>query len=720
MRIFKKKPLMLLVLALVALALFSYIGKLPLEVLSVDRIWLYERGVGEAGEELEGGWWRVLATTKSTADVRFIQLNHTKMEEEELYADDFPQDVVVQGEIYVSVWQSQEPYWVIPIKHIETITVTPRTVGTYYSHSGLEWGFVKDEREGAVVEPVVVSLWELDLAQKKVIVPFTVEALKTSGENVGPLQTDDERAQEVTAGKYNFEFSYSDISSGEMSTKIVFYSPNDATEAVKLNLIWTFGDYDRYSWTENFLFVTSETAGPISSINTFGVADLTAIRTELTAQSNDLWTFNNYWFGGPAASNAVFKGTTYTNTPGTTDPEEFRGYLELWDDGTPKPVVRYGLDIEEADYLCEGYGYGGVHNLFEYPGWYAPTSDNGEGIEVSEGWYYRYPTAPNIYSDRDNLKPKGLSICNYLASDTIAPVTEAAHIGFQRKTLDYWGYGFEGDIPDEYKVYMPTAARSWLFTLDVSTEIVDTVVVQQNYIDVELSDFTLDKTIVPAGEEATIVTELHNKSPFRGAVSVGITPPEDLIFTCTISGGDGSVTFEADETKTVTFTVLNKGLLTEDVSGAFTFKAINEEPRTTALREFELMFKAGAGVPKTKLHVTVLDADTNAPLSGILVQAWWGLDEQYYLSASTAEGLAIINMEYYEGIVRVSASDPSGKYLSQEQPSVSVSEGDNYLTFKLIEGTEPPDYSWLLWIFLAGFATVTVIVIIKKRRSIWT
>lgn len=708
----KKSMLFLVSIAIILIFIVTQVPTKSLTILSVDRIYLHERGVGEAGEELKGGWWRVTATTKDTANVRFIQLNHTKMEEEGKFVGDFPDDVVVQGEIYFSVWQSQEPYWVIPPKLVDTITVTPRMAGCYA-------GIFGEKDETVVAEPVTVSLWELDLAQKKVVVPFTVQALKISGENVASLTTDDPRAeQQGILPIYRFKFSYSDISSGEMTEKITFYNPQDTTEVVKLNLVWVFGDYDRYSWNENFLFVTSETGGPISSTNTFNIYDKRDIVEELDYTQGSDWSFYHYWFGG---------GNTFLGCGAAWAglfPELGYGYDKLihtWDDGTVKPTVMVGI-FER----CIGEGYVSeakdVWDMYQYAGWYTPAPDNGEGVDAEDWWNKRYPTQPNIYSDRENLKPTGLSICNYLASSVYPPNHKSEnlqyhHIPFERRNPDYWGHGCEGDIPSEYKVYMPTAARSWLFTLDVSTEIVDTVVVEQNYIDVELQDFNLDRSIVYASDEATVTVELHNKSPYRGAASVGISPPDALRFTCTITGGDGSLTFEADEPKTVTFKILNKGLLTEDQTGTFTFKVVNDEPRTTAQKQFDLTFKAGLAIPKTQLNATVLDADSNQPLSGILVQAWWGLNEEHYQSASTHEGLAIINMEYYDGTVRIVASDSAGVYASQEK-TVSVHEGSNKVTFRLVKGDVVfAGFPWWLTIIIVIIAGAVIIMYAIQRKK---
>jgi len=700
----------MLVLAIVVVASvivgFQY-GGVKLVVLSVDRIWLYQRGIGAAGQELKGGIWRVEATTMSGAELQFLQLNETAMKEKAVNPNDFPSDVDVLGEIYFAVWPGQ-PYWEIPFKYLGRVEVTPQTFGTYFTDHPSQVTTV-------FVNSASIDMWTLDLSQKRVHIPFTVQALKTKGDNLGDLQTTDSRASKTTSGLYTFDFSYSQIVSGEMSEVITFFNPRDIQETVKMTLQWVIGDVDKYSWTQNFLFITHPVGPdnpnePINSMNTFDAADKTAILTQLNWQSGNDWTVCRYWFGG----GNVFKGTSEYPNPKT-------GTVIPFSDGSPSATVHVSGQAYDA-LLSEGFDEGDYHNTtncFQYSGWYVPYPNNNEGPSTDVWYDRRYPTAPNVYSDRENLKPSGLSIINYLASKIVAPVTGYTHIAFSRFNPDYWGYGYTGDIPDAYKVMMPTSARAWLFTLDISTEICDTVVVQESYIDVILQNpLSIDKTTLFANDEATITANLHNNSPFSGTTNVGIVPPDSLRGSCSISGGDGSMLFGASESKTVTLRVKNTGLLTADTQGTFLFEVKNAEPRITAQQSFVLMFKAGlTSEPITCVHLIALDADTKKTLSGMLVQVWWGLDLSKYQSGSTVEGLAKVDLDYgYEGPCKIVVTDSQEVY-KEWKSSPSLVKGENPIVAEMVkEKPIPPDWTWLILVVLITVAIAVVAVIMTKGK----
>jgi hypothetical protein len=707
----KKKELWTIIgLALVLLVLYGFLSSplttRTLDILSVSKISLVERGVGGPGQELKGGRWRVLATS-SEAVTQYLVLNQTVMKD---YAGtDFPPDVAVLGGIYVRVSQVQNPYFAIPLKYLGEVEVLPKTYATHIT------GVIAyPEKYTAVsVEPVKVSLWELDLSQKKVIIPFKVQAIKSSGENSSFLVTDHPKA--VKQGMfYSFELSYSDIISGQYSENIKFYNPLNQQEWITITLQWAFGDWDRYQWNTNYVFVADVSGGSISPLNMFRREDYTKIQSMLDWRQQDDWSFMHYWFGG----GNLFKGTTVY---GLFDQAYSRPFL-VWEDKTPMAWVEGWEGSTYAKGLvCEGYASGSskAHDLYEYSGWYTPSSSNEVNYSpIPSDWYnYRFPTSPNIYSDREELLPRGLSIVNYLGSEVEAPVTKAKKSALQRINPDIWGNGYSGEIPEGYKVFMPLNARQWLFTMDISTEICDTVVVEQNYVYVKLvKPLSISGQTVPANGEVTVTAEVKNFANYAGRATLGIVPPQNLVYSTTVYGG-GETYFEANETKTVIFRVLNTGLLTQKTGGTFTFQILNTHGDVTDNATFVLEFAAGLGV-STSIKFTVVDVEGDKPISGALVAVEWGLNFENRQTASTTAGYAEIGLGPYEGPVKVSVSKE--EYYSQTD-AFTVSFGTNSKTFRLVKkGTTPPfDWTWIILIvvIVALAASLALVVTRKKKRE---
>jgi len=705
-----KKYLVVAVILVVFVALGTSL--FSAEVLSVDRIWLYERGVGSEGEELQGGVWRVTATTSDTK-IQYLHLNDQTMEANQQYSGDFPSDVDVNGMIYVKVSQPYNPYWIIPITDLGTIEVVPEMQGIH---------IVDGATGGVAADSVKVRLWSLNLAQKKVIIPFEVVAAKTLGENSGYLKTDDSRAKEVIDAEgyqaYQFEISQSDIVDGQLS-QIPFYNPLDTSETMKFTLQWVFGDYDKYSWNENLLFVTAEDVEDVTPRTeiTFLASNEQAIKSQLSWQSGNDWSFCRYWYGG----GNVFKGSSQKAIGSL-----FTGTIIDGIPGKSQGLVRAPPPSATLEHLAEGFKSRTTTqiDIFEYPGWYTP---NKHAVEVPDNWeepndwmYWRRPLTPNVLSDTAS-NPEGLSILNYLASSVKAPVTGLVHTPFPNRNPDVWGEGVGGYIGTEGRiaVLLPTAARKWLFTLDVSTQLADTVVVLQDYIDVSIvTPLSFDQTTLSSGETATGTVKLKNNSPFSGVVSVKIDSPNNLKYTTTISGTGSALSFGAGEEKLLNIQVTNTGLLDEQETGTFKLTVTNQEPRETASQSFTMTFKPGLGVPNSLLAVTTKDADSGAKISGITLNARWGVDNEHSRSATTSNGEATLDLDKFEGPVTVVAKDYTDTYESEETV-VQVEPGTSTLTFHLIKKTTPggSGLDWSLVVLVLGVSSIAAMSLFGLRRK---
>jgi len=717
----QKKYLLIGIAILVLFALGSTL--FSGEILSVDRIWLHQRGVGQAGDELKDGVWRITATSQSTK-VQFLQINEDVMKANQEEIGDFPSDLDVNGEIYVTVSQPYNPYWVIPVNDLGIVEVVPQMQGVHLTN-GPSGAYLADSDK--------VRLWSLNLAQKKVVIPFEVTAAKIIGENTGWLKTDDPRGKQITNQEgwviYSFEISQSDIVAGDLS-EIIFYNPNDSTETFKINLQWAFGDYDRYSWDENFLFVTPENIDNLSPTQeiTFLASNEQAIRSQLNWQSGNDWTFCRYWYGG----GNVFQGTAIYEAGLFGDKVEV-SYKVHEVNGKPFPFIDINkgqASIPSLKLLSEGFVSGTTEatDIFEYAGWYTPHNNAVEkppSISSPNDWKnWRYPLTPNVFADTAST-PIGKGILNYLAGSNKAPVTGYTHSAFPRRNPDIWGSGIGGNIGvnGQIGVVLPSAARSWLFTLDISTQLVDTVVVREDYINVDITQpLSFDRYTLNAGETATGTVKLRNTSPYSGTVSVGIQSPDNLKYTAEISGGDGAMDFNAGEEKTVTFTIKNTGLLDEQLSGTFRFSVTNQQPRETASQSFSMTFKPGLGIPNSLLDITTMDAETGTKVSGIAINARYGVNSESSRSGTTSNGECVLDLGKYEGPVTVVASDYQGRYNSKEVV-VQVKAGNNPLTIHLIpKGSASLPFDWTF--FLVGSAVVGIALLVfmywrKKGFGLW-
>lgn len=417
-----------------------------------------------------------------------------------------------------------------------------------------------------------------------------------------------------------------------------------------------------------------------------------------------------------------FKGTS--KAPGTGGFIEFSGSIVEDGGKSSAQIVAPPYVFQGKTLLSEGYVSGATQTtgIYQYPGWYTPKEGCVENptVFVSDWHFWRYPLTPNVRANTQS-QPDGLSILNYLPSSVVAPVSGLTHTPFSRQSPDVWGEGCGGTIGvnGQIGVSLPTAARSWLFTLDVSTELADTVVVRQDYIDVSISkSLTFDQYTLNAGETAIGTVTLKNNSPFGGVVSVYIESPDSLKYTTSISGTDGALFFAHGEEKALTVKVTNNGLLDEEASGTFKFSVTNQQPRETASQTFKMTFKPGLGVANSLLAVTTKDADSEAKLSGINIRASYGVDGGLSRTGSTENGECVLDLGKYEGPVTVSAVDYSGKYESEETV-VQVQPGTTALTLHLIpvgSGAGPEGVDWFTAIVILGVGVAVVFALMSWRK----
>jgi hypothetical protein len=340
------------------------------------------------------------------------------------------------------------------------------------------------------------------------------------------------------------------------------------------------------------------------------------------------------------------------------------------------------------------------------------------------------PVGANVITDKNNLRPTGLSVVDFLAAQSINGVSK---LGIPAQNYNIWGqsqtnpvsgsiksYAGAGGADSSLDVAIPLTARSWAFQLDVSTDLVDTVVIQQNYVHVVIDSFTVDRDTVSSGDSAIVTATLRNTNSFSGLAMQGFSLPVSLATSCQITGG-GGLYFEPNETQTVNLLITNTGNLVNDTKADFTYSVMNTHGDTTASKTITLTFTAGLGVPDTTLVVNTLIKGTNEPVNGLKVSVYYGQTGALSQTLDTSGGVAQFDLALETGACTLKITDPAGRYADQAD-YFNIAQGANSKTYYF--STENPATNALPWELIIIIAIVAVALIgvggiayyVKKKR----
>jgi hypothetical protein len=733
------RKLGLSVLALTAILIVSIILLVPLNLLqnsvwSVSNINLVQNGTNTANGTVTGGDWRVVGTTDNSI-IQYVTLNQTTMKN---MPGTFPSGIAVLGSVTFGIVQSQPPYWHVPLTRIEDITVYPTTYGEYKT----------GEDTAHSTPPLTVTLWKTDQSQKALIIPFTVGVLKTGGSKLGSLVTDYPGAvlQHSAQGDYySMSVSFYSIAQMQQPQVITWYNPQDTSQTVTMTLLFTVGGSE-FDWTQDYIVVTEQNGGQVLSNNVFPYSSLNQIETELNPALGSSTNFESYWFGGGAWQAEGYFTEPSMGGPVNYGPASSYGIpsnLARRADGSMSPVfpippIPNGMGTlpfpASIGVDSEGYKYPTTTvdpSAPSFPGWYVPAPANTEGIAISGDWQnYRLPVGANVITDKNNLRPTGLSVVDFLAAQSINGVSK---LGIPAQNYNIWGqsqtnpvsgsiksYAGAGGADSSLNVAIPLTARSWAFQLDVSTDLVDTVVIQQNYVHVVIDSFTVDRDTVSSGDSAIVTATLRNTNSFSGLAMQGFSLPASLATSCQITGG-GGLYFEPNQTQTVNLLITNTGNLVNDTKADFTYSVMNTHGDTTASKTITLTFTAGLGVPDTTLVVNTLIKGTNEPVNGLKVSVYYGQTGALSQTLDTSGGVAQFDLALETGACTLKITDPAGRYADQAD-YFNIAQGANTKTYYF--STENPATNALPWELLIIIAIVAVALIgvggiayyVKKKR----
>jgi len=249
----------------------------------------------------------------------------------------------------------------------------------------------------------------------------------------------------------------------------------------------------------------------------------------------------------------------------------------------------------------------------EYPGWDLSTT-------------LITPRTPNTFTDDPYSTPRGQSLSNYLLTKGFSLIPKSQ--------LDIWKQGYEITSDNKLRVYLPRASVSSLITLQISTELADSVVYQPFVGEFRITDvkwesgetkpkisdkqlvYVTVKQIADITATGTIWTEV---SP--SGTQVSVTPKTDTI------------TLGKDQTYTFRFEVMNLGV-SKETGIKITFKV------TDSLGNLDATASAEATLIVGEATLVVYTTGESPPNSGAIfvngVQKTRNYGNQYRESLPTS------------------------------------------------------------------------------------
>ena len=319
---------------------------------------------------------------------------------------------------------------------------------------------------------------------------------------------------------------------------------------------------------------------------------------------------------------------------------------------------------------------------------------------ISDMWYIPY----QIYVWRNPPPINGkqyMGVMSYLASK------------FERPNLDIAGCGYK-ILDDEVKIYLPYRSYNWLYTIQISTELVDTYVIRESLAKAKITEAKWTSTgtsTVEIADKETLEVTVKNEGQEGNIQLIFEKKPSDAPIEIRSTG-----TFlRKDETKTLTVTVTNLGV-TEKYSGELVIKAVNDKGETTDTYTVKFVLLPTTG--RTSLVVKVLEEGTNRKVGGLYVIVKWADTSK---GDYTVDGVVSFNLGTWQGKVLIVTEETLLYESATKETTVEL--GTNEVTIHVKPKTETPLTSLPvnLVAIMFGIIAVTAIVIfilVKSRKGV--
>jgi hypothetical protein len=270
------------------------------------------------------------------------------------------------------------------------------------------------------------------------------------------------------------------------------------------------------------------------------------------------------------------------------------------------------------------------------------------------------------------------------------------------------------------------AGASWAVWVDISSELADAIIITENYLNVQIQNFTLGANEVQPGSSVTLKMDLVNTLDIDGQVQLVLQVKEPIPFD---SSGTGLISFNSKEVKKNYQVVIYNSYantLREKITGHFTLAVWNGEKYTSSV-DFVLTFLPGAGLPNTGISVRCVNK--NNPSQGIesvSITVFWGSSkEKVARGITTKGGYASITLDIpFEGKIDIIAVDNYGRFYTANKTDQYVSPtSKNEFTIEMIPiGGGGIDITQYLPYIIGGSVGAIGIAIgayaVKRRREV--
>lgn len=384
------------------------------------------------------------------------------------------------------------------------------------------------------------------------------------------------------------------------------------------------------------------------------------VENKINYDVSDL-SYSNYWFGG---------GQHYKTSGGHV--------VKRWGDGSPAHYYYVGF----KKFVVADDGF--------------PGSEREDEFMVKEKVR---PIEADIWHDNSYTKPYGKSLVNYLKQ--------------YHNTLDVdvWKCGAEITDDNFLRINMPFASVNSLITLQISTEIADTIVWKPQIANVKFVSCEWQT----AGTDADIQDRLSAVLTVKQHSSVKSTATIKPVFEKTgqpiaINPLAHTVDLAPDETKTVKFEFLNLGT-EKDLENKVTFIIENTLGVETDRSSLTFTLKK-KGVAETILTVHTIDAETEMGIGGIPITITYDSSTQ---TAYTIDGTVVFDLEGVEGTTSVKSSETTTYQSASAITTVKAGE-PNKVTLRLYKKGVTPPQPLPFWLFLLLIMIPTSIALYAMTR----
>lgn len=379
------------------------------------------------------------------------------------------------------------------------------------------------------------------------------------------------------------------------------------------------------------------------------------------------YCYANYWFGGGSIYKSPFYGEVVRRAP----------------DNSPGHYIRTSDVLQSNQPVADS----------DFPGSY----------RADDSWNFKvHALSASVFSDAHG----GKSLINYLKD-----VRHETVIG--TNTLNHYNSGFEITSDSKLKVYLPYKAASSLITLQISSELADTVVWEPPVSDIRLSSVSWVGGNSQIGDSAQLKVVLQQFSSVTSTATVTVSYGSGHPIQTTPSST--GVTLGSGESTTVYFQFTNTAAdaLTNGNAVVNVYDEFGKLADTKSVG-YTLVPRATGS---TSLSVFAVNKETNEAISGLTIVCKYGENSPTQITSS---GSCSFDLSGYQGPVTVSSVET----LTYKAASVAkdISEGINtvYLFVEPHGYVDPEgDVDWFMiaLIFAIIVSVVAVVGVVATKQG---